>query len=59
MLCPLLPRCQSKVNLETYSKVCAHPTEDAYKDCDTYKKISAELKTPYEWSRFITAIPRT
>jgi len=55
MLCPLLARCQSKVNLDTYTRVCAHPTEEAYKNCDTYKRVSAETKIPAEWSRFIAA----
>jgi len=43
--------CKSKVNLETYTKVCTNPTEDAYKNCETYKKIGAETKTPAEWSQ--------
>jgi len=58
MLCPLLARCQSRVSLDAYTKVCAHPTEDAYKNCDTYRRISTETKVPAEWSRFLASTLR-
>jgi len=59
MLCPLLSKCQEKVDLETYLKVCSNMSEDAYKKCPTYQKIASEQKTPSEWSRTLSPTPTT
>jgi len=59
MLCPLLSKCQEKVNLEKYLKVCSNMSEDAYKQCPTYQRLAAEQKTPSEWSRLLSPVPST
>jgi hypothetical protein len=57
MICPLLTICKSKISLEQYSNVCANMTKDAYKECPEYKKLSAEQKTPLDWSKILTVTP--
>jgi hypothetical protein len=32
-------------------------TKDAYKECPEYKKLSAEQKTPMDWSKLLTVTP--
>ncbi|MEM1538752.1 MAG: hypothetical protein QXL29_08165 [Zestosphaera sp.] len=57
--CPLIGRCNEKVDMEKYNNVCANLIEDAYKKCNAYKTASSQLKTPKEWEEFFTAPPRT
>jgi len=57
MLCPIISICKHKINLDTYMKVCANPTEDAYKNCEIFKKIGGEMKTPTEWSQTLVTRP--
>jgi len=59
MICPLLSICKKQVSLEHYSNICSNLTKDAYKDCQEYKKLSTEQKTPLDWSRVLTITTAT
>jgi hypothetical protein len=51
MICPLLASCKAKISMEHYMTVCSNVAKDAFRDCPEYKKLTAEMKTPLEWSR--------
>jgi len=53
MICPLIGICKEKVDLEHYRNVCSNITEDAYKNCPHYQKLTSTPKTPSEWSKII------
>ena len=55
-LCPLLPSCKEKVDLEKYREYCANITEDKYKECDIYKREVGVNRTPLEWSRLLSGV---
>lgn len=57
MICPLISRCNEKVTLEKYIKVCSNVSEDAFLQCPAYQRLSKEEKTPAEWSRTLTIRP--
>jgi len=57
VICPFLTMCQKKVTIQDYMDRCASPDKAGYLDCDEYKRLSKETKTPLEWARSIT-IPR-
>jgi len=52
-ICPLLPRCSLKVNLEHYRNICSNIPEDKFKTCDHYKKLAGETRTPADWSELL------
>jgi hypothetical protein len=54
LVCPMLAICKAKVNYETFSKMCASVDTDSYKKCEEYKKQSATLQTPLDWSKMVT-----
>ena len=56
-ICPFLTVCQKKVTMEEYMSRCASPDKAGYLDCDEYKRLSKETKTPLELTRSVT-IPR-
>jgi len=52
MICPILAKCNAKVNLDHYRDICSNVDKDAFKDCEHYKKIASENKSPSEWQDF-------
>ncbi|MEM2196422.1 MAG: hypothetical protein QXH10_09255 [Ignisphaera sp.] len=59
MICPLLGRCTEKVTYDKYVNICSNIARDAFKECDVWRKLTAEAKTPGEWSRLISVMPAT
>ena len=58
MICPLISRCKVKVDSEKFLNVCSNVSVDAYKNCDEYKRLTAEARTPSEWAKlFMPGIP--
>jgi len=58
MICPLIGRCRVKVDAEKFFNMCSNLNIDAYKNCDEYKRQTAEAKTPSEWARlFMPGLP--
>jgi len=43
------------MEFSNYWTVCANIAEDKFKECTTFKKLTAGTKTPAEWSE-MTAI---
>jgi hypothetical protein len=56
-ICPFITVCQKKVSMDEYMGKCASPDKSGYLDCDEYKKLSKEQRTPLEWSRALV-VPR-
>jgi hypothetical protein len=54
MICPLISVCKAKVDADKYLNVCSNISVDAYKNCDEYKKLTMEAKSPTEWARLFT-----
>jgi len=54
MICPLISTCKAKVDADKYLNVCSNISVDAYKNCDEYKKLTMEAKSPAEWARLFT-----
>jgi len=59
MICPFIGTCKQKVTIEHYSGVCTNMMKDAYKECQEYKRLTAEPRTPSEWGRLLTTTPST
>jgi len=53
MICPVLRMCDAKVDFEYCQKVCLKIPEDAYKECEHFKKMTAGAKRPLEWQRLL------
>jgi len=53
MICPVLRMCDAKVDFEYCQKVCLKIPEDAYKECEHFKKMTAGTKKPLEWQRLL------
>ena len=53
MICPFITKCKEKVDFEHFRNVCMNITEDKYKECPIYQKLTSEKKTPSEWSSLI------
>jgi hypothetical protein len=54
MICPLIGTCQAKVDADKFLNICSNVSVDAYKKCDEYKRLTAEVKTPADWARLFT-----
>jgi len=52
-ICPFISACERKVGFDFYRDVCSNVTVDAYKDCDHYKELIEEERTPVEWGRLL------
>jgi len=53
MICPLLRKCEAQVSIEHYQNICSNIPEDAYKECDHYKKQASGTKTPLNWQQLL------
>jgi len=59
MICPLLGICPVEVSFKHYQEVCSNVRVDKFKECEHFKKITKEAKTPSEWRKVLTPPPRT
>jgi len=57
MICPLLGRCGEKVSFDHYRDVCSNIRVDKFKECEHFKKLTEEAKTPAEWRELLTPVP--
>jgi len=53
MICPFLVVCKAKITYEYYVNTCINYQREAYKDCNEYKKMSVEQKSPLEWNKIV------
>jgi len=56
MICPLIGKCSEKVSYEKYANVCSNITKDAFKECETWKRVCGGSMTPAEWTKLFTAL---
>jgi len=56
MICPFLAICTKKVTMDDYMSKCASMDKAGYLDCDEYKKLSREQRTPMEWAKSISIL---
>lgn len=53
-ICPLISICKEKVDFKHYMDKCSNIREDKYPECEHYKRIAGEVKTPLEWRSLLT-----
>ena len=53
MVCPFIAICTAKVDYEHYRKYCGSITTENFKNCEHYKKLASETKTPSEWNKAV------
>lgn len=56
MICPIISRCQQKVNFEYYTNYCSNINEDAYKKCQYYQSFIQTSKLPSEWGEYLSGL---
>jgi len=57
MPCPLLGKCNKKVDHRYYLTVCLDMESNKYETCDIFQKIMGDKKTPSEWAKLLGFIP--
>ena len=55
--CPLIRKCNEKVDYKKYVEVCSNIREDAYLKCETFKQMTSGTKKPIDWDSLFGLTP--